>query len=110
MENPKRRKPRVNKLFLTAYVNLEGKEQKTPVLLGRTFDISTAGVGMEVYQEVLAGSTMELEIDLQDSLLDIRGKVVHVRLMEAGRYLIGVEFDEPQERFAGIMPHGSGGV
>ncbi|HLO25965.1 MAG TPA: PilZ domain-containing protein [Geobacteraceae bacterium] len=97
MENPERREPRVNKLFLTAYVNREGKEQKTPVLLGKTFNISPSGVGMEVYQEVLAGSTMELQIDLRDSLLAIKGKVVHVRRAEGDCYHIGVEFDEPQE-------------
>lgn len=100
MEEPIRRAPRVNKLFLTAYVNREGEQQKTPVLLGRTLDISTAGVGMEVFQEVTAGSTMELEIDLQDSLLQITGKVVHVRPTEAGTYLVGIEFDEPQARLA----------
>ena len=103
MDTPKRREPRVNKLFLTAYVNREGAEQKTPVLLGRTFDISTVGVGMEVYQEVAVGSTMELEIDLQDFLLEIKGKVVHVRSTESGSFQIGIEFDEPQEKLAGFQ-------
>ena len=103
MDTSKRREPRVNKLFLTAYINREGEEQKTPVLLGRTFDISTAGVGMEVFQEVAAGSTMELEIDLQDSLLDVKGRVIHVRLLEEGRYLVGVEFSEPQEQLTGFQ-------
>jgi c-di-GMP-binding flagellar brake protein YcgR len=100
MADQKRREPRVNRLFLTAYVNREGEEQKTPVLLGRTFDISSTGVGMEVYQEVAAGSTMELEIDLQDSLLAITGRVVHVRNNEAGSFQIGIEFDEAQDRLA----------
>ena len=103
MDDPKRREPRVNKLFLTAYVNREGAEQKTPVLLGRTFDISSAGVGMEVFQEVAAGSTMELEIDLQDFLLEIKGKVIHVRPTEAGSFHIGIQFDEPQEKLAGFQ-------
>jgi hypothetical protein len=100
MDISKRREPRVNKLFLTSYVNREGEEQKTPVLLGRTFDISTSGIGMEVYQEVAAGSTMELEIDLHDSLLAIRGKVVHVRRMDTDCFHIGIEFDEPQQQLA----------
>ena len=102
MDNPTRRYPRVNKLFLIAYVNREGEEQRTPVCIGRTLDISPAGIGMEVYEEVKAGSTMELEIDLQDFLLSVQGKVMHARREEEGRYLIGVEFNEPQERLAGI--------
>lgn len=103
MADQKRREPRVNRLFLTAYVNREGEEQKTPVLLGKTFDISSSGVGMEVYQEVAIGSTMELEIDLQDSLLAIKGTVAHVRKNDDGSFQIGVQFDEAQDRLAELQ-------
>ena len=103
MADQKRREPRVNRLFLTAYINREGEEQKTPVLLGRTFDISSSGVGMEVYQEVATGSTMELEIDLHDSLLAIKGTVAHVRKNDDGSFQIGVEFDEAQDRLAELQ-------
>ncbi len=103
MKGPERRVPRVNRVYLTSYVNSEGPEQKTPVLLGRTIDISTSGVGMEVYQEVAAGSAMELEIDIPDSLVAITGTVVHVRHVEENTYQIGIEFDVPQERLSGLQ-------
>jgi len=93
-----RREPRVNKLFLTSYVNREGGEQKSPVLLGRTYDVSASGIGMEVYQEVAVGSVMELEIDLHESLLSIKGTVVHARPTGSGTFAIGIRFDEPQEQ------------
>lgn len=102
MDNPIRRYPRVNKLFLIAYVNREENKQRTPVCIGRTLDISPAGIGMEVYEEVNAGSTMEMELDLKDFILSVQGKVMHARRDEEGRYIIGVEFDEPQEKLAGI--------
>lgn len=89
-----RRSPRVNRLLLTAYVNRDGKEQKTPVSLGRTLDISLAGVGMEVFQEVEIGTVMDLDLDLKDTLLTVHGKVVHVRRDGEGRYVIGIEFEE----------------
>jgi len=89
-----RRAPRLNRLLLTAYVNRDGKEQKTPVSLGRTLDISVTGVGMEVFQEVEIGSEMELDLDLKDTLLTVHGKVVHVRRDGEDRYIIGIEFDE----------------
>ena len=93
-----RRAPRLNRLLLTAYVNRDGKEQKTPVSLGRTLDISVTGVGMEVFQEVEIGSEMELDLDLKDTLLSVHGKVVHVRRDGEDRYVIGVEFDELLEQ------------
>jgi c-di-GMP-binding flagellar brake protein YcgR len=103
MYDKERRALRVNRLFLTAYISREGEEQRTPVSLGRTFDISTTGVGMEVYQEVQVGSAMDMELDLHDSLFTVQGKVVHSRREGDDRYVIGVEFNEPQEQLA-ILP------
>ena len=88
---------RVHKLFLTSYINREDEEQKTPISVGRTLNISTIGVGMEIFQEIQAGSTMDLEFDLQGSLLTVKGRVIHVRSEGDGSYVIGVEFDEPQK-------------
>ncbi len=90
-----RQSPRVSKLFLTSYINRDEEGQKTPVSLGRTLNISRTGVGMEVFQEIGAGSVMDLEFDLRGSLLNVRGKVVHVRREDDGSYVVGVEFDEP---------------
>ena len=93
-----RRSPRVNRLFLTAYVNRDGKEQKTPVSLGRTLDISLTGVGMEVFQEVQIGTVMDLDLDLKDTIITVHGKVVHVRREGDDRYVVGIEFDELLEQ------------
>ena len=97
-----RRYPRISRLCLIAFVNREGGEQRTPVSVGRTLDVSPAGIGLEVFEEVHAGSTMEMEISLEDSLLEVKGKVVHVTPREEGRAVIGVAFDVPQERLAGV--------
>ena len=93
-DDDSRRAPRLNRLLLTAYVNRDGKEQKTPISLGRTLDISVTGAGMEVFQEVEIGSEMDLDLDLKDTLLTVHGKVVHVRRDGEDRYIIGIEFDE----------------
>jgi hypothetical protein len=103
MYDKERDTPRVNRLFLTSYVNREGEEQKTPVSLGRTLDISISGAGMEVYQELQVGSAMDLEFDLKESLLTVQGKVVHSRREEDCRYVIGIRFDEPQNRLAELL-------
>jgi len=101
-----RRAPRVNRLLLTAYVNRDGKEQKTPVSLGRTLDISLSGVGMEVFQEVQIGSVMDLDLDLKDTILTVHGKVVHVRREGEDHYVVGIEFDEllEQQEVEGASP------
>ena len=93
-----RRSPRVNRLLLTAYVNRDGKEQKTPVSLGRTLNISVSGVGMEVFQQVQIGTVMDLDLDLKDTIITVHGRVIHVRHEEDDRYVVGIEFDEILEK------------
>jgi c-di-GMP-binding flagellar brake protein YcgR len=103
MYDKEREAPRVNRLFLTSYVNREGEEQKTPVSIGRTLDISATGAGMEVYQDLQVGSVMDLEFDLQNCLLTVQGKVVHSRRESDGHHVIGIRFDEFQERLAELI-------
>lgn len=89
--------PRVQKLFMIAYLPQENGPSRTPVSLGRTVDISPSGVGMEIYKEVAAGTVMEMEIDLEGLPVLARGKVVRVDLLDNGNFLIGIRFDAEQE-------------
>lgn len=103
MNDKERRTPRVSRLFLTSYVIKEGEEQKTPVSMGRTLDVSPTGVGMEVFQVLTVGSAMDLEFDLQDTLLTVKGTVVHIRPEGDDRHVVGIRFDEPQEKLAALL-------
>ena len=94
--------PRVNKLYFIAYVNREGDEQKAPVSLGRTLNISAVGVGMEVYQPLAIGSIMEMEIGLSRENLPIFGTVVHSNELDGGKFYIGIQFDQVQPRLAAL--------
>jgi len=93
----KRVTPRVQKLFMIAYLPKENGPARTPVSLGRTIDISPSGVGMEIYKEIAVGAVMEMEIDLEGLPVLARGKVVRVDLLDNGNFLIGISFDAEQE-------------
>ena len=93
----KRVNPRVQKLFMIAYLPKENGASRTPISLGRTIDISPTGVGMEIYKEVAVGTVMEMEIDLEGLPVSARGKVVRVDPLENGNFLIGIRFDAEQE-------------
>ncbi len=88
---------RVNKLFFISYIATEGGEQKTPVSMGRTLNASSTGIGMEVYQELPVGSTMEMDIGAEELKISVKGKVVHSHPLEDGKHYVGIQFDEPQE-------------
>jgi c-di-GMP-binding flagellar brake protein YcgR len=93
-----RRYPRVNKLFFISYIAREGGEQKTPISMGRILNISSTGIGMEVFQELGVNSTMEMDIDAEDFNLSLQGKVIHSHALEEGKYYVGIQFNEPQEK------------
>ncbi len=93
-----RQYPRVNKLFFISYIAREKGEQKAPISMGRTLNISSTGIGMEVFQELGVGSTMEMDIDVEDFNLSVQGKVVHSHALEGGKYYVGIQFNEPQEK------------
>ena len=93
----KRGTPRVQKLFMIAYLPFDDGPIRTPISLGRTVDISPSGVGMEVYKEIAVDTVMEMEIDLEGLTVPAWGKVVRVDLLENGNYHIGIRFDEEQE-------------
>ncbi len=99
-ETQRRAFPRVDKLYFIAYVNREGEEQKTPVSMGRTVNISMVGVGMEVYQRLSVDSVMEMEIAVDEGrLMSLKGTVVHITAMDEGKFYAGIKFDEVQEGF-----------
>jgi len=98
----RRKHPRITELFLVSYVNKEGSEQKTPVSMGRTLDISRSGARLEIDREVKPDSRMELDMAVRDTRLVVQGRVVRVERTEQGRYTVGIEFDTLQDALAGV--------
>lgn len=103
MATEQRTTPRISKLSFISFVKKEGDEQKCPISLGRTLNISTTGLGIEIFQEIAPGSTMEMEIALGDEIIPVRGRVVHGSEPESGCWHLGIEFDQVQEKLAGVM-------
>ena len=95
-----RRYPRVHKLFLLAFINCADGGEKSPVSMGRIFDLNQAGVGIEVFQEIEVGSEMEMEIDLHDTIIHAEGKVAYALQEGEGKFRLGIEFSEPQPQLA----------
>ncbi len=100
IEDP-RRHPRIRGLYLVSYTNREKGVQKFPVSLGRTLDLSKSGIRLEVFQEIVMGSEMEVEIGIREDNIVIRGRVVRVDVHPNGKSReIGIEFDEASEILA----------
>lgn len=103
MSSEHRATPRIDKLNFISFIETENDEQKSPVSIGRTLNISATGLGIESFQQIPAGSTMEMDICLGDEIIAARGKVVRNSSLESGGYYLGIEFDKVQEKLASVV-------
>jgi hypothetical protein len=103
MTSEHRTTPRVNKLSFISFIHTEGDEQLSPISLGRTLNISATGLGIEIFEQIDIGATMEMEIALTNEIIPVRGKVVRTHELEDGGHYLGIEFDCPQERLATVV-------
>jgi hypothetical protein len=60
--------------------------------MARALDVNPLGAKIETYQEILSENIRLTSVDVDDNLIDIMGRVVHVHKAEDGRYEIGVSF------------------
>lgn len=105
MSSKQRATPRIDRLSFISFIEMENNEQKCPVSIGRTVNISATGLGIEAFQQIHTGSTMEMDICLGDEIIAARGKVIHSRPLESGGYFLGIEFDTVQEKLATLVFH-----
>ena len=99
--NDKRKFVRISSLNLS-YVLVDGdQEDADKQTMGRTLNVSEAGIRLETHLPVDIGRHMLLSIGLEDELVDLRGRVVHSKQNAEGHYELGVEFvhkDAPNSR------------
>lgn len=92
----KRKYIRINSLNLS-YVLVDGEGEADRQTMGRTLDVSEAGIRLETHLAVEEGSHLTLSIGLEDELVDIEGRVIHSGENDDGNFELGIEFRDPDE-------------
>jgi len=98
----KRKHERINSLNLS-YICLDEDKNIVKQGMGRTLNISESGMLLETHFPIEPEHTIQLTISLEEDLLDITGKPVHVHSLEGGKYQIGIEFFDLEGDDAGIL-------
>ena len=103
MTNEEKRKfIRIDSLNLS-YVLVDGKDDEEKQTIGRTLNVSEAGIRLETHVPVELNSTLTLTLGLEEDLVDIKGKVVYSAETEGGWYQLGVEFIEKDDKAGQIL-------
>ena len=98
----KRKHERIQSLNLS-YICLDEDKNIIKQGMGRTLNISESGILLETHFPIEPEHTVQLTISLEENLLDIKGKPVHVRSIDGGKYQIGIEFIDLEPDAANIL-------
>jgi hypothetical protein len=86
----RRKYPRVNASNLISYCCLDENENELDHCMARATEVSPAGIKIEAFQKIESEMVRLISVDSDDTLIDIKGRVVHSRQTKAGRYLTGI--------------------
>ena len=98
----KRKFIRIDSLNLS-YILVDASNDNEKQTMGRTLDVSEAGIRLETAVPVELDSTLLMTIGLEDELVDIKGRVVHSSKSKGDRYQLGVEFFDKDKKASNIL-------
>jgi c-di-GMP-binding flagellar brake protein YcgR len=89
----KRKHERIPSLNLS-YICLDEDKNIVKQGMGRTLNISESGILLETHFPIETSHIVQMTIGLEEDLLDITGRPVHIKAREKGKYEIGIQFIE----------------
>jgi hypothetical protein len=92
-----RKHRRISSLHLS-YICLDEDRKTVKQGMGRTLNLSESGILLETYFPIAAEHTVILSIGLEERLVDLKGRAVHVRSTDQGVYEVGIEFIDPDKK------------
>ena len=86
--------PRINKLNLVQISRFDEEGFRADLSTGRTLDISHGGVRLELYHPLPLRSIVSLSLALENHVIDVRGSIAHLEVIDNERCAIGIEFTD----------------
>ena len=96
MTTEKRKHKRINALNLS-HVAVDDKESEARQAIGRTLNVSESGILLETHFPIQSDQTVSLTVGIEEELVDIQGKVIHLLNGETGKFEMGIKFTDVGE-------------
>lgn len=91
-EKNKRGNDRISSKNLLSYVCVDDNNETVVNGMGRTLNVSESGIMLETHTNIDNKLTVMLSIGLEDSLIELKGKIIHSKKLDKGKYHIGIQF------------------
>jgi len=95
--------PRIETSNVVTYVCVDDEGNEIAEGFGTTRDLSLGGIKLETNQRVESPYILLLDIDLQENMLEIKGKVVHSTEVAPGVFHSGICFVDTEDRHHEIV-------
>ena len=96
-DQEKRKHRRINSLNLS-YICLDEEGKAVKQGMCRTLNVSESGLLLETHFPIAAEHTVVLSLGLEDDLVELRGRPIHVHSRNQGVYEVGIELVDPDEK------------
>lgn len=93
----KRKHERIDSLNLS-YICLDENQNIVKQGMGRTLNVSESGILLETHFAIDKNNTVMLTLGLEEILIDVKGQAVHSKSKDDGKYEIGIEFQDADEK------------
>jgi c-di-GMP-binding flagellar brake protein YcgR len=97
-QNDKRRHPRIETSNFVTYYCIDEDGNEVAEGFGTAKDLSQGGLKLETQESVDTPFILIMVIDLEDEILEIKGKVVYSTEAEKGNFFSGIRFVDTEEK------------
>lgn len=87
-----RKYPRVETRNVVSYVCLDKKGDEIGEGMGETLNISQGGILLKSTSPIESEFVLLMSIDLENNIMEIKGKVAHSKKGNSGKYETGISF------------------
>jgi hypothetical protein len=102
MTDEKRKHQRINAMNLS-HVAIDDKANEVRQAIGRTLNVSESGILLETHFPIQSDQTVSLTVGIEEELVDIRGKVIHLLNGETGKFEMGVKFTDIDDEAISVI-------
>jgi c-di-GMP-binding flagellar brake protein YcgR len=99
----RRRHPRIRTSNHVAFVCIDEDGNEVAEGIGSALDLSLGGVKLATKEPVETPFILLLAVDLEDDLLEVKGRVVYSQRSDDGRYTAGIRFVDAEEKHHRII-------
>jgi hypothetical protein len=103
MTRERRKHPRVKTNNLISYVCIDDSRNQIKRGRGKAINICQGGIQIETDNPIEAEAVLQMAIDIEDEVPEIKGRAIYCVADDLGRFRTGIQFLETNEKIISFV-------